>query len=256
MQDYTLQELQACVLSRQIRNGDIGGMPGVRSEVPLAAICLAARHHAPDMVLYTIHGELSPAKMHLTGTSSDFEATRGTPHRTSLATWFDLLQGDALDWIFYGGMQIDVHGNVNLACVGDHSKPRFRGPGTAGGNSTNFARKTFVWVSEHTRRVFVPRVDFVCAAGHGDVDRVGWQMHGHGLETVVTPLCVMGIDSATGRMKIKSRHPGIPMTAVTENTGFDLGLGDAPETGVPTQREIAILREEVDPMGLLRGAHK
>jgi glutaconate CoA-transferase subunit B len=254
---YTVQELQACVLAREIHPGDVGGMPGVRSEVQLAALCLAARTHAPDLVVYGIHGELRPASLSLTGTSSDFQASSGSLHRTSLATFFDLLQGGSLNWIFYGGMQIDQFGNVNLSCVGEHGRPRFRGPGTAGGNSTNFADRTFVWITEHTPRVFVKRVDFVCAAGYGDVDREGWKMSGLGLSPIVTPLCIMRIDPHAGRIVLVSRHPGVSLDEIVRNTGFELVLASqTPETIPPTDQELSVLRNEVDPLGILRGGVK
>ena len=132
-------------------------------------------------------------------------------------------------------MQIDQFGNVNLAYIGDHEKPLFRGPGIAGGNATNFARRTFVWVSEHTLRVFVDRVDFVCAAGYGDVDPEHWKMTRLGLSPIVTPLCVMRMDPSLGRVVLVSRHPGVSADEIASKTGFQFGKNRPPR---PRRRAI------------------
>ena len=54
-------------------------------------------------------------------------------------------------------------------------------------------------------------------------------------------------------MRLKSVHPGVTIEQVIENTGFDLIIPQVvPETEPPTQEELSILRNRVDPEGLLR----
>jgi glutaconate CoA-transferase subunit B len=251
--DYTIAELMACVLAREIRDGDIGGIPGVRSEVPMAAVCLAARHHAPDLVLYTIHGEADMSRLSISGTTSDWEASLGGAHAYELNDIFELLHVGAFNWIFYGAMQIDRWGNINLACLGEHSAPRLRGPGTAGGNSENFAERFFVWINEHSPRVFVEDVDFITSAGYGPHDREALGLTGLGASPIVTPLAVLDIDTDQRRMRLRSVHPGVEVSTVVEQTGFELVIPpDVPVTEAPTERELQLLREEVDPHGILR----
>jgi hypothetical protein len=52
-------------------------------------------------------------------------------------------------------------------------------------------------------------------------------------------------------MQIRSLHPGVTAEQVIESTGFALPApeGDVPVTGEPTDEELRILREEVDPTG-------
>lgn len=252
--DFTTAELMACVLAREIRDGDVGGIPGVRSEVPLAAVCLAARHHAPDLTLYTIHGEADMDTLSITGTTSDWEGGLRSTHSYELNDIFELLHVGAFHWIFYGALQIDIYGNINLAGVGDHAAPRLRGPGTAGGNSENFAKRFFVWINEHSPRVFVPKVDFITSAGYGPHDRADLGITGAGASPIVTPLAVLDIDQERRAMRLVSTHPGITVQQVVEATGFDLVMpdGGVPETEVPTDDELRILRDEVDPLGVLR----
>jgi len=77
---------------------------------------------------------------------------------------------------------------------------------------------------------------------------------GGGLSLVVTPLAVMDFEEGSKRMRLKSIHPGIPLDEVLRNTGFDLALPDnILETPPPEEEELRVLREEVDPYGVLRG---
>jgi hypothetical protein len=52
-------------------------------------------------------------------------------------------------------------------------------------------------------------------------------------------------------MQIRSLNPGITAEQVIEATGFELPApdGDPPVTAEPTDEELRILREEVDPTG-------
>jgi hypothetical protein len=52
-------------------------------------------------------------------------------------------------------------------------------------------------------------------------------------------------------MKLLTVHPGVTVSQVEENTGFDLIIPDrVPETAAPTADEVRIIREEVDPLEL------
>ena len=47
---------------------------------------------------------------------------------------------------------------------------------------------------------------------------------------------------------MRSIHPGVTRQEVMDNTGFELGdLDSVPTTPLPTEEELRILREEVDP---------
>ncbi len=70
---------------------------------------------------------------------------------------------------------------------------------------------------------------------------------------VVTNLCVMGYDDESKRMKLLSVNPGVTKEMVVENTGFELLFADnITQNAPPTDEELRILREKVDPDGLYR----
>ena len=66
---------------------------------------------------------------------------------------------------------------------------------------------------------------------------------------MVTGLGVYGFDE-TGEMTLESLHPGVTLEQVRENTGWDLKVAaDVRETEAPTDEELRLIREELDPEG-------
>ena len=64
----------------------------------------------------------------------------------------------------------------------------------------------------------------------------------------------MGYHEATKRMEVRSLHPGVTLEQVRAATGFELGVSDPlTVTAPPTEVELLLLREEVDPHRYLIG---
>ena len=61
-------------------------------------------------------------------------------------------------------------------------------------------------------------------------------------------------------MRLRSLHPGVSLRRAQAKTGFELITpDDIPETEPPSERELRLLRQEIDPLGVraletLRGA--
>ena len=54
-------------------------------------------------------------------------------------------------------------------------------------------------------------------------------------------------------MKLLSLNPGVTADDVVENTGFELAMAEKIERNEPpTDKELSILREKIDPDGLYR----
>jgi glutaconate CoA-transferase subunit B len=67
---------------------------------------------------------------------------------------------------------------------------------------------------------------------------------------VVTSLAVLGFDGETGEMELRSLHPGVTREQVLDNTGWDLRIAaDLATTPPPTDEELRLIREELDPEG-------
>ncbi|MCX7959125.1 MAG: 3-oxoacid CoA-transferase, partial [Deltaproteobacteria bacterium] len=63
-----------------------------------------------------------------------------------------------------------------------------------------------------------------------------------------------GYDEETCRMRIESVHPGFSVEDIKKNTGFELLLAKKiTETAKPTEEELRVLREQVDPYRYIIG---
>ena len=70
---------------------------------------------------------------------------------------------------------------------------------------------------------------------------------------VVTNLAVLVRDSDERPFRLESVHPGVETETVVENTGFELNVPDeVPVTSVPTEAQLELLRERIDPYGTVK----
>lgn len=146
--------------------------------------------------------------------------------------------------VWLGPSQLDRYGNCNISHIGsDPARPRSQLLGARGAPGNSRINSTSFWIPRHSTRVFVERVDFVSGPGN---DRGAFDLRG-----VVTNLAVLDFQTPDGRMRLRSVHPGVSVEQVVANTGFDLVVpASVPETRPPTDEELRIMREILDPRGL------
>src|SRR5438094_110347 len=59
-----------------------------------------------------------------------------------------------------------------------------------------------------------------------------------------------GVFGATGAMEVESLHPGVTTEDLRENTGWEMRIPmDIEQTTPPTEEELTLIREELDPEG-------
>ncbi len=219
-------DLMAIVMARLLRDGETV-FHGVASPLPMVAILLARRLHAPHLTYLNITGAVGARPTHLPRSTVDAALARGAPAQVTLTDLFDLAARGRLDTVFLSGVQIDRAGRINLSMV-----PGVRLPGGAGSAALMpTARRTILWRTRHDRRTFVDALPFVTAAGH--VDRV------------VTPLCVFRRISE--QLAVESLHSGVTPANLSAATGFSIAVDDStPRTPAPTGAELATLAQ-IDP---------
>ncbi len=141
---------------------------------------------------------------------------------------FDRAGQGRIDVFFLGGGEIDGAANINLVGTGDYPQSDMRFPGSFGTSYLYFmVPRVILFREEHSRRVLVPKVDFVSAPGWSPagVHRPG------GPYALVTGLAVLLFDKAARRFRLTSVHPGHTAEEVRDNTGFDF---DCPQTVAAT----------------------
>jgi acyl CoA:acetate/3-ketoacid CoA transferase beta subunit len=145
-----------------------------------------------------------------------------------------------------GASQLDRYGNQNISCIGDHAQPTNQLLGVRGAPGNTVNHPTSYWVPKHSPRVFVERVDMVSGVGYDKPGRGPF----HEIRRVVTDLGVLDFATPDHRMRLASVHPGVTVDEVLEQTGFELVLDDVQETRLPTDAELQLIREVLDPKGL------
>ncbi|HLG69699.1 MAG TPA: CoA-transferase [Chloroflexota bacterium] len=249
MDGWSVKELMVVALARELRDGDLA-MTGATSDVPVAACLLAQQLHAPNLTLILPSGVVNPRPGRLYRSASDGRWIDGAEAVGSGYDLFELSENGRLDVMFYGGVQIDRFGNINLTRVGD-----FRGPGLANISFAVVAKRICLYSMSHTRRTFVKDVDYLTAPGHleGGISRRQAGITTEGPVFCITPLACMGFTPDTKELTVRSVHPGVTASTVETQTGFDLPEPPPwPETPPPTDEELTALREVVDRTGVLR----
>ncbi len=252
---YNLMELMVCVAARQLedkRTAVIG------TGMPLAAAMLAQKTTAPNLVVMFEAGSAAPELIKLPISVADsYTQTRALLHG-SMDEIMESCQRGVVDYTFLGGAQIDVYGNLNATMIGnEYRHPKVRLPGSGGANDlASLCWKTLV-ITPHDKRRFVRKLDFLTTPGYlsgpGAREAAGLPP-GSGPYKVISTLALMGYDEVTKRMKVESLHPGVTRQDVVDNTGFEILFADSlPITPEPSDDELRILREEVDPERIIIG---
>jgi glutaconate CoA-transferase subunit B len=156
---------------------------------------------------------------------------------------FDLAAQGRVDAFFLGGGQIDGEANINLVGTGGYPQSDVRWPGSFGSAYMYFlVPRVILFREEHTRRVMVPKVDFVSAPGTSpaSVYRPG------GPYKMVTGLGLFGFDRQRRRFILESVHPGHSVEEIRDHTGFDFDCPQTvPLTAGPEPRVLELLRSRI-----------
>jgi glutaconate CoA-transferase, subunit B len=265
--EYTLEELLVVNIARTINDGEVGftglatGGPAALyiTNIPLAAMELARRTHAPNLTVLFCGWSHNPDIRHLTKLpNGEFEnELLNLPCEAQMSDYpgpWSHKRGD-VDFGFGAGVQVDIEGNINSVRIGSAKLPKVRlvGPILLPEHMALFGRE-YIMMPHHGRRNFVEKVDHISGVGYpGGVEgRKELGLERGGPEYVYTPKCIFAFDKGKGRIRVESIHPGITAEDLRQNTGFDLGpLDNVPNTAEPTSEEIEILRNDIDPCGLL-----
>ncbi len=139
-----------------------------------------------------------------------------------------------------GGGQIDGEANINLVGAGDYPTVNVRWPGCFGSAFLYYlVPNVILFRDEHSRRVLVPKVDFVSAPGSSPPEhyRVG------GPKCLITNMAEFSFDPAARRFTLQSVHPGHSVDDVAENTGFDYDQpSHVPQSAEPDAKTLSLIR--------------
>jgi glutaconate CoA-transferase subunit B len=165
------------------------------------------------------------------------------PFPESGSELYDRVGQGRVDVCFLGGGQIDGSANLNMVGVGDYPRTKVRFPGSHG---TPFiylmVPRVILYREEHSRRVLVPKVDFISAPG---ITPDGVYRRG-GPTDLVTGMAHFTFDRRRGRFSLAHVHPGHTAEEVRDHTGFDYDVpARVPQTAPMPEDWLARLRGPV-----------
>jgi acyl CoA:acetate/3-ketoacid CoA transferase beta subunit len=251
---YDVHELMVCRVAAEV---DDDGVVVMGSFTPLAyaAYMLAKLTHARDAYLVGFDAVgMEPIQLSFTGAEA-------AAYKGAVARWGMLTEINSIHLSNHGGVeavssaQLDGSGAINLSVIGEFAKPKVRLPGGAGAAEViKMYRKMVAYFSDHNPRTLVERVGFVTGTrwkvGESSRREAGLQP---GPIVIVTNLAVLQKDEDERPFRIASLHPGVDKATVIERTGFELDApAEIPATPEPTEVQLQLLREQIDPLGTVK----
>ena len=250
--EYTPDEIMVVCISRQVRDGEVVAQ-GLATPIVAAGYLLARRTHAPNLYFSSAIGQgvcRQPAPLKLLQVESLWL------DRAITTIGFVRGVADVLPSLrpmeFFRPAQVDPQGNFNNIAFGkDYRMPRLRLPGTGGiPDVTTYLDDIYLYVPRHSRLTFVPQLDFHSGLGHNKA-----RTHGSGPQCLISDLGQFDFngDDPEHSMRLISFHQGTSIKRIQAKTGFDIEIApNVQETSPPTEEELYLLRDEIDPLCIRR----
>lgn len=249
----TIDELMAVCLSREYDNSSICSVGSV-SPLAMVSYLLAKRTHAPELTIIALNGGFIDIDFH------PMSLTLAEPLEfgSAKACWG---ADETYHWYYQQGRithevitvaQVDVNGRTNNAWITTKGK-LLRLPGQGGMADVSNLHKNFIlYLTRHSPERFIGAVEF-CTASRGllnDAERkkAGLQP---GKVRLISDLGIFELDHEEKRFRLVSIHPGISLDNVRVQTGGDLLIAEPlPLTQPPSQNDLRLIRDEVDPFAI------
>ena len=254
MMEYNTTELLACAASRELENGK---SIFVGTGLPIIATMLAQRLHAPDLLVVFEAGGIGPQLPTIPISVGDSRTFYKAVMAASMDYAMGMAQAGLVDYGFLGAAQIDKYGNLNTTVIGSHEKPKARLPGSGGANDLGSLCSKTITLMRHDKLRFVNKLDYLTTPGYltgpGAREKAGLPAN-TGPYRVITQLGILGFHNESKEMMLLSTNPGVTVQDVVDNTSFKLVIPEkVSETKPPTSKELQLLREEIDPSGIVIG---
>ena len=254
MMEYNTTELLACAASRELKNGK---SIFVGTGLPIIATMLAQRLHAPDLLVVFEAGGIGPQIPTIPISVGDSRTFYKAVMAASMDYTMGMAQAGLVDYGFLGAAQIDKYGNLNTTVIGSHDKPKARLPGSGGANDLGSLCSKTITLMRHDKLRFVNKLDYLTTPGYltgpGAREKAGLPAN-TGPYRVITQLGILGFHNESKEMMLLSTNPGVTVQDVVDNTSFELVIPEkVSETKPPTSKELQLLREEIDPSGIVIG---
>jgi glutaconate CoA-transferase subunit B len=251
--EYTPSELMAAAGARELQDRQV---VAVGLGLPVVATFLAKQTHAPSITILFELGVIDPEPVDCGVGLAD---PRVWYRAKVLSSFVDILgtilHKGRVDVGFLGGLETDQYGNLNTTLVGD-PRGKFRHMvGSGGANDiASCANKTII-IIRHEARKLKEAISFITSPGYirGGDSRAQAGLPG-GPSRVITDKAIFGFHPETKQMTLMSIHPGNTLDDVLGTMGFaPIVPQRVPYTEPPTQEQVRLIREVIDPQRMYMG---
>ena len=144
--------------------------------------------------------------------------------------------------------QIDSFGQTNISAIGDYDSPKVQLLGVRGFPGNFINHKNSIFIPNHSVKTFVNgEVDMVSGMGYKNKQLSNGKFE---IKVVVTNLGVFDFNGIDNSMQLLSLHPGVSVDDVKLNTGFEISVSSETITPMPSEEELILIREVLDPKGI------
>ncbi len=252
----TIDELMAIKIARMLDNESFASA-GAVSPLGNVAFRLAKATHAPHLFIGTFscgHVDIAPGTMCLSLLEA-MDAGSAVCHNGGDDTYSTYYQAGIVSHEIIGAAQIDARGRTNNLELTKPSGGKLRLPGQGGmSDVANMHQHYMVYVPRHSRASLVASVEEVSSA-RGVISAAEREMVGYrpGHIYLITNLCTFRYDEARGQLVVIETMPGVDRDTILSETGFPVIFdAECREMALPSDAELRVLREEIDPLGIRR----
>jgi len=222
--------------------------------IPQIVAILAQKLYVPNVIQLFEFGAIGPQSIlpFVRGTMGGPQNTYRSLQWLNMNWAFSYSASGYMDYGMLGALQVDPFGNINSTYLGGtYDVPHRRFAGSGGGNQVASHCWRTIIVIKHEGRRFVPKVEFLTSPGYltgpGARERAGLPAE-TGPYRVVTSKALFGFDKDTCEMELLAVLRGLSVDEVLEGMGFPPRISpDLEEIPPPTEEELRLLREEIDP---------
>ncbi|MDQ0219448.1 CoA-transferase [Peribacillus cavernae] len=246
-------EMMVCYMSSLIQTGDFV-VQGMGTPLVFSAFLLAKETHAREVqFMYTVGNTISEHTESLSITYLEQLTVEGCLKKVKMTEMHCDIVPSLKVKEFIRPAQVDRFGNCNNVVIGDYAKPVIRLPGAGGITDVAAFNPNFhLYVTRHSRQTLVDQVDFCSSVGYGEraeeLNRMG--IRARGPQKLITDSCVFRFENEGA--VLEAIFHGETIENIRENTGFPFDLS---ENGIiqiepPSEEQLRILREKIDPLGI------
>ena len=252
---FAEREFQVCLTARLVEEGKTYWVGAGGS--PMHSVLLGKKLYAPNAVYVTEDGmvgaepalPLDPLMTVVSGRSSYRALMWATMNTVGhhCATGY-------LDYGILNTLQLDPYGNINSTWLGKYPVEGRRISGPGGADSIAAMCWRTIIITDHQKRKFVPRVDFISSPGYldgssGARERVGLPPF-TGPWRVVTNWAMFDFEEESHHMRLIGMAPFVTLEQVLEEMAFEPVIAQNIEVmDPPTEQELVVLRTELDVRG-------